>query len=260
MNAHTDPLLQALDASPAPVNFFLRDDDAGWADDRLLALLDTVADTGTPIDLAVIPGALQPALARTLLQRQRVQPLGLHQHGLHHHNHETAGRKCEFGTARSAQQRLDDIRQGRRRLQQQLGDALDPIFTPPWNRVADDVPGLLRGLGFAALSREHRAPPQDALAELPVHVDWSKHWRAAEVAGEAQPQQAADTVAQALADQVRTPPPAALDGRPAIGLMLHHAVMNVTELGTLAARLRRWTTHPRARWQPMRALINRPRT
>ena len=252
MNAGTDPLLQALDAAPAPVTFFLRDDDAGWADERLLALLDTVADTGTPIDLAVIPGALQPALARTLQQRQRGQPLGLHQHGLHHHNHETVGRKCEFGAARSAQQRLDDIRQGRRRLQQQLCDALDPIFTPPWNRVADDVPGLLRGLGFAALSREHRAPPQDELAELPVHVDWCKHWRAAEGAGDARPQQAAQAVAQALAEQVGAP------GSAAIGLMLHHAVMDDGELGVLAGHLRRWTRHPNARWQPMRALINRP--
>ena len=33
------------------MDVFLRDDDAGWADDRLLALLDVVAARGLPVHL-----------------------------------------------------------------------------------------------------------------------------------------------------------------------------------------------------------------
>jgi hypothetical protein len=37
-----NPLLKALDEAPTSVEFFLRDDDAGWDDDRLLADLCAV--------------------------------------------------------------------------------------------------------------------------------------------------------------------------------------------------------------------------
>jgi hypothetical protein len=49
-----DPVTAALDAAPAPVDVFFRDDDAGWATDRLLALLDRFAPHELPLDLAVI--------------------------------------------------------------------------------------------------------------------------------------------------------------------------------------------------------------
>ena len=64
---------------------FLRDDDAGWADGRLLALLDVLSASspprpdpgrGVPVDVAVIPDAVGPALARELLARPGI---GLHQ-------------------------------------------------------------------------------------------------------------------------------------------------------------------------------------
>ena len=38
------PVAAALDAAPAPVNVFFRDDDAGWDDGRLLELLGRFAD------------------------------------------------------------------------------------------------------------------------------------------------------------------------------------------------------------------------
>ena len=243
-----DPLLAALDALPghaAPVRFFIRDDDAGWADERLHALLDCTAQAGVPIDLAAIPQAVQPSLAAALHQRiDAGQQIGLHQHGLAHTNHEPEGRKCEFGAARNAAQRRDDLASGRARLQALFGSRLDDIFTPPWNRCTADTPALLAGLGVTALSRDRGATPQHDLAELPVDVDWCKQVRLADGDIDAAGQQAS----MALAALVQ---PGAI-----IGLMLHHAVMADAELAWLAAALPRWAAHGRAHWQPMRSLLN----
>jgi uncharacterized protein DUF2334 len=163
--------LQALDAAPAPVEVFLRDDDAGWADERLLTLLDAVEARGLPIDLAVIPRALGDDLARELRRR----PAGLHQHGLAHVNHEPEGiRKHEFGPSRSYAEQRADIEAGRALLHKRLGSRVAPIFTPPWNRCTADTGRCLAELGFSALSRESRAEPLGVpgLHELPVHLDW----------------------------------------------------------------------------------------
>jgi len=52
-----DPVRASLDGRAGPVAFFVRDDDGGWNDEALLALLDTVERRGVPIDLAWIPDA-----------------------------------------------------------------------------------------------------------------------------------------------------------------------------------------------------------
>ena len=118
----------------------------------------------------MIPAELDAGLARELRER----PVGLHQHGLAHVNHEREGRKCEFGPARDAAAQRRDIADGRERLAALLGDRVDPIFTPPWNRCTADTGRVLAELGFAVLSREARAEPLGVpgLAELPVSVDY----------------------------------------------------------------------------------------
>src|SRR5437588_13117714 len=97
-----DPLRAALDGAPGPVDFFLRDDDAGWSDERLLAMLELVDRHSLALDLAVIPQALTRSLAQSLIGRsgQSGGRLGLHQHGLAHRSHEPDGRKSEFGASR----------------------------------------------------------------------------------------------------------------------------------------------------------------
>ena len=104
MTAWLDPVREALDRAPAPVTLFFRDDDAGWRDDRLLALLDRFDDVCLPIDLALIPSEIGPESAAALASRVDSSGgrLGLHQHGFAHANHEPEGRKCEFGPSRSA--------------------------------------------------------------------------------------------------------------------------------------------------------------
>lgn len=229
MNAELAPLLAALDARPHTV--FIRDDDAGWDDERLLALLDAVR--GVPIDLAAIPEAVGEPLAAELRARIDAGGVAVHQHGFAHANHEAEGRKCEFGPARGAAPQRRDLERGRVRLHGLFCERLEPWFTPPWNRVAGHVPALLAELGYGALSRDRGAPAQQALPELAVDVDWTREHRAGGPAA-------------VVAAWVR----ALVPGRPC-GLMLHHAVMDETERATLARWLGVLARHPGVRWVSM---------
>jgi hypothetical protein len=239
-NGALDSLERALDAAPAPVTFFFRDDDGGWDDARLLALLDAHAEHGVPIDLALIPDAVGPALVAELTRRVgRGDAVGLHQHGRAHVNHEPAGRKCEFGPARLAVDQYTDIEAGKLRLAQCFGAAVDPIFTPPWNRCTQVTVVSLAALGFAALSRDRGAEALDThgLAEVPVSIDWCGR----------------PPARPTLPDLAERGARAARRGAP-VGIMIHHAVMDDesrAELGALLALLAR---HPHARCARMREL------
>jgi hypothetical protein len=159
------------------VQVFVRDDDAGWEDGRLLALLDVTQRAGVAIDLAAIPAALGPALAAELCARIDGAPwlVAVHQHGLQHLNHEPVGRKCEFGAGAQRQPRSARTwRRAGRRSPAWLGERLQPWFTPPWNRCGarrrrsagePRLPGAL-----ARPPRQRRA--SSALPELPVDIDW----------------------------------------------------------------------------------------
>ena len=201
-----DPVTAALDAAPGPVDVFFRDDDAGWGTDRLLGLLDAFARHDLPLDLAVIPAALDEELAAELRGRTARQRLHLHQHGYTHDNHEPEGRKHEFGPHRSRAEQQHDIAAGATRLRDLLGDT-DPIFTPPWNRCTADTGHALVELGFAVLSREARAEPLgiDGLREVPIRVDWVKP-------------DAIERLARALGAGGRA------------GVMFHHAEMDADDL------------------------------
>jgi hypothetical protein len=222
MGPWLQPVQEALDAADAPVRVFFRDDDAGWGDARLLALLDAFAAVSLPVDLAVIPLAIDTGLASEL----RARPVGLHQHGLAHVNHEREGRKHEFGPARDAAAQRRDIEEGRERLADLLGDRVDPIFTPPWNRCTADTGHALAELGFAVLSREAKAEPLrvPGLAELPVTADWVAAPSAAE-----------------LGDRIA----ASIRSAPAVGLMFHHAVMDTCDMARMGELLRLLAGHER---------------
>jgi ketosteroid isomerase-like protein len=234
--AWLDPLRNALDGGSTPVACFFRDDDVGWRHDRLGDLLDLFAELGLPLDLAAIPAALDHPAAHEL--RRRIERsegrLGVHQHGYAHANHEPSGRsKCEFGPARSREAQLRDIAAGRTRLALMLGPAVEPIFTPPWNRCTAATAGCLVELGFETLSREASAIPLDVpgLTELPVGVDWFKRRGGTrlpleEIAGLAA---------------------AAVESGGPVGVMFHHAKMDRAELDAAAELLTVLAEHERTR-------------
>ena len=205
MGSWLQPVEEAVDAAREPVRVFFRDDDAGWGDARLLALLDVFAARGLPVELAVIPLELDAGLAGELLARPGV---GLHQHGLAHTNHEREGRMCEFGPSRGLEAQRRDIETGRDRLTDLLGNRVDSIFTPPWNRCTPDTGSALAELGFRVLSRESQAEPLrvPGLFELPIQIDWVRF----------SPLELGARIARAIQS-----------GGP-VGLMFHHAVMDGT--------------------------------
>jgi peptidoglycan/xylan/chitin deacetylase (PgdA/CDA1 family) len=232
------PLEHALDAAPAPVDLFFRDDDAGWADDRLLALLDLFDEHRLPLDLAVIPAALDRGLA-TELRARAGDRLGLHQHGYAHRNHEPEGRRHEFGPSRTHAAQRRDVEAGATRLADLLGDdVLDPIFTPPWNRCTPTTGRCLLELGFAVLSRESRAAPLGlpGLRELPVAIDWVR----------LPPPDVATRLAAAVTN-VAVP----------TGVMFHHAEMDAAGRKRAGELLGLLAAHPRSRPMPMRTLSYR---
>jgi hypothetical protein len=229
-----DPVVAALDAAPAPVPWFFRDDDVGWRTDRVRVLVDRFERHGVPLDLAVIPHALRPGLAREL-RRRAGDGLAVHQHGLAHVNHEPEGRKQEFGPSRSREAQRRDIEAGRRMLADRLGDILQPIFTPPWNRCTAATGACLAELGFSVLSREARAEPLGVpgLRELPVRVDWVR----LEVVA---------LVARLVA--------AVGSGEP-VGVMFHHAEMDDDAMDRTGELLALVAGHERADARPMIALV-----
>ena len=237
------PITTALDQRRTPCKVFFRDDDAGWEDRRLFALLDLFARHGVAIDLAVIPAALTPALANALLQRigrHGRNGIGVHQHGHTHVNHETQGRKCEFGASRDYAAQRESIESGHGVLVASFGSLADRIFTPPWNRCTADTERALRDLGFAALSRDVTARPLEGatISEIPVAVDWCKLHPAG-----AAPQALAARIGDALAVEH-------------CGIMLHHAVMDDADLALLVQLLPLLRRQPMCRCVAMKDLLS----
>ena len=228
-----DPLRAALDARPTPVPFFFRDDDAGWDDPALEALLDVFEPHGLPLDVAAIPLAVTGRTVELLTTRQDRgrNDLRVHQHGLAHVNHEPEGRKCEFGVSRSPEQQRDDLARGRDVLRGLFGD-LPAVFTPPWNRCAPWTAEVLRELSFAVLSRDVSAGTAGVrgLLELPITVDWFAKRQKVPV----------DRVGRGelLAEAAGGPGP--------VGLMLHHEVMSPEDRADLGALLTLVSAHPAA--------------
>lgn len=241
-----DPVRAALDRRTAVSTFFFRDDDAGWADDRLFLLLDRVEAHGLPADVAVIPAAVTGPTARRLRSTARATRIRLHQHGFAHTDHQTEGRRCEFGDSRALDRQAADIRAGRDLVLAVFGDLLDPVFTPPWNRCRPETGEVLARAGLQVLSRDSTAPLLDRpdLAEVPVTVDWFGRRRKvpltrAEVAGR-------------IAEQV--------GGDDPVGVMLHHAVTDDEELARIDDLLHLVAAHPMATGSTIAALAARAPT
>jgi peptidoglycan/xylan/chitin deacetylase (PgdA/CDA1 family) len=244
MTAWLDPVRATLDERASPISVFIRDDDGGWNNERLYRLLDVTGRHGVPIDLAVIPDAVDASLARALRQCTTSGELvAVHQHGRSHVNHETAGRKSEFGASRSVAQQWDDIHAGQRRLLDLVGERVDPIFTPPWNRCTAETAACLAELGFEMLSRDADAKTfgVDGVRELPVHLDWSGRR-----GGAAGP----DAWGVRIAARFR-----AADAP--VGLMLHHAAMTPGDRRLLDELLQLLAGHAAVKFRSMAALGGR---
>jgi peptidoglycan/xylan/chitin deacetylase (PgdA/CDA1 family) len=233
LNDWLDPVRAALDASPDIVQFFFRDDDAGWDDEALWRLLDRGAAHGVHIDVAVIPSELDTHLAAGLRDRAAGGFVHLHQHGFRHTNHEITGRKCEFGASRSHDQQLADIADGQSVMNEHLHPYVEPVFTPPWNRCTAETAAVLLDLGFQILSRDRTAVPFEAggLGEIPVAIDWFAKRKGVPLT----PEQITGQIAGQITCRIGP-----------VGIMLHHAVTDLAQLELIDQLLTLVTSHPSA--------------
>jgi len=147
-----------------------RDDDAVAPTPELTALLQVAG--AAPVALAVIPAEASRELPGFLDNAPQVAVL---QHGWRHTNHAAAGAKrSEFPARRAEAAVVDELAEGRERLETLFGPRALPVLVPPWNRFAAEFVPLLTKTGIRGLSsmasRQAAALPPN-IASMDVHLD-----------------------------------------------------------------------------------------
>ena len=149
-----------------------RDDDAVAATSQLTRLLHLAETLDMPAHLAVIPAHARDSLAKTVTGTPYLIPLA---HGWAHENHAPAPeKKAEFGPHRPVPEMLDQARRSLETLSSFFGDRLQPVFVPPWNRIAPNVTAGLAAVGFTTLSTftpRHAPEVAPGLAQINTHLD-----------------------------------------------------------------------------------------
>ncbi|MCK5070043.1 MAG: polysaccharide deacetylase family protein [Desulfocapsa sp.] len=166
---------KGLSNGTGTANIFFRADDIGAPGKQFDQLIELFQKNGLPLCLAVVPTWLTPTRFTTLqsLTGEKSLQWCWHQHGWLHRNHETEGKKQEFGPARPASSQILDLKRGRDRLRSLMGNNFAPFFTPPWNRCSIDSLNGLESLGFKAVSRSKNAKPVSSsiLPDLQINID-----------------------------------------------------------------------------------------
>lgn len=200
------------------MTLFFRADDAGWGHERFERLAALFAGRGQRLNAAAIP--LACLQSRPPLPPRALEAVEFHSHGWAHLDHESAGKKCEFGPARAPETVARELEQSRAACAELFGERYFPAFVPPWNRIDERFVSLLPAAGFRALSRDGAARAgMPGLVELNVRVDLHTSRAPAPASPEA--------VLEAVS---AFPGPA--------GIMLHHARMGDADFAFLDALLR----------------------
>jgi hypothetical protein len=130
-----------------PTLVFFRNDDVGPMEPGLAELGELFLARGLPLTQAVVPAALTPESAAWL----RAAPAQLReviQHGLAHAWHD----RGEFGGRRSAEEQRREIAQGRRILEQAVGERFFAAMAFPWHLYNQASVTALAQCGFAVMS------------------------------------------------------------------------------------------------------------
>jgi len=192
---------------------FFRADDIGIPSKSFSHLIQCFTTHAAPLCLAAVP--VWTTKDRLQQLRREVTARSTqwfwHQHGYAHYNHETKGKKQEFGDSRTADSINSNLKKGKNRLEELLGKDFHPVFTPPWNRCNETTLKSLAANGFIAVSRSLGVLPYATfLPDFQVNVDL--HTRK-----ETDPQSGLHNFLAELEDGLAS-------GR--CGIMLHHQRMN----------------------------------
>ncbi|MFZ1426048.1 MAG: polysaccharide deacetylase family protein [Geminicoccaceae bacterium] len=236
-------LRAALDALPAPVVLWWRDDDAGRDHPRLATLLDLSAAHGIPICLAVVPDWLTDACAERIRHAQFATVV---QHGVAHADHAVPpNKKIELGGTANRAELGAALLQRRERLADAFGDRFVPALVPPWNRIAPELIPALPSLGFAGLSvygPRRAASPAPGLRLVNTHVDLIA-WR------DGSRSLGPTEIMEQLAQMIETG-----TGEP-LGILSHHLAMDASSFAALDHLLAGVLDHPHVRWAQVGALF-----
>jgi peptidoglycan/xylan/chitin deacetylase (PgdA/CDA1 family) len=229
--------LEQQQAAGKTVAVFFRDDDVDEDEASLRRLLSLFAAKNVPVILGVIPARL--TTAGIALLQQFSASAELVQHGWQHVNHETTGRKCEFGASRSFEEQLTDLARGQARMNEAFG----AHWFPAWNRCTDETYQALAQLDFQVLSklRESNAPLTGfPFQEISVTLDLYRWKDGAQL-------KPIDELVPDLAQQMRQDTP--------IGIMLHHKVMSDDAFTFLAALLEEFSRYTSVRFHRFQSLL-----
>lgn len=226
---------------------WLRDDDAVAASPQLDRLLNRCARAGIPLGLAVIPADAEPSLADALAGHAFVTPLV---HGWSHTDHAAPGRKkCEFGPERPPEIRRAEAGRGLSTLRALFGDRVLPLFVPPWNRMAPDMPACLSASGYRAVSAFGPSPAkQDGIVWVNTHLDLID-WRGTRSAVPL------DALLDLLCRELRDRREGRRNPAEPIGLLTHHRVHDEAIWDLLDRLLERLAVHPALEWPDIGSLV-----
>ncbi|MEP2919126.1 MAG: polysaccharide deacetylase [Sulfitobacter sp.] len=216
MKIDWSPLLAELglwrrEGLPLPV--WWRDDDAVAETPALSRLQRLSEDLGVAVHVAVIPGRLEDSLLPAMTSGVPMV------HGWTHISHSPQGVKnAEFGQPRK--EAAGELVQAMAVMQAAFGEALLPVFVPPWNRIDASIIAQLKAAGYAGLSTygPRKAPlAAEGVAQINTHIDpifWKGH------RGLAEPETLIAGIVQTLRDR-RT---GRTDATEPLGLLTHHLV------------------------------------
>lgn len=234
--------LEAWQDQALTLPLWWRDDDAIAPTAQLGQLHALSENLGLPVHLAVIPRDAIAALARDVSSSPQLIPVV---HGWAHQNHAPKGdKKAEFGMHRPVQKCLEDAARGLHTLQELFGEALTPMFVPPWNRISDDVISGLAGLGYSSLSTftprtHHKAAA--GLTQINTHID-PIHWKGDRSL--VPPQQLLDQVSRQLHNRRL----GLADNAEPYGILTHHLVHDAAIWSFTQALISRLLAGPARPW------------
>lgn len=212
---------QGLSTGKGEAQVFFRADDIGICGQQFASLIALFQKHSMPLCLAVVPTWInQSSFAElTAVTGTTSRQWCWYQHGWLHRNYEQQGKKQEFGPARSAALLHSDLKKGKERLEDYLGDSFSPFFTPPWNRCSQETLEGLLTLGYLAVSRSSNAKPPSPQGLPDIQVNIDLHTRK-----EANP----ETDLQELLNEITS---GIADGT--AGIMIHHQRMNAAAFSFL---------------------------
>jgi hypothetical protein len=161
--------------SSKEIIIFFRADDIGVPSNNYSRMMELFLKYKASLCLAVVPSWLTKLRWKTMgyFAQQGKNLFCWHMHGYRHTNHETQGKKFEFGQSRSSKELFNDLLKGYQRLESIMDKSLTPIFTPPWNRCSLETMQVLQKIGIRGISRSYgvKPLPPKGFKDFPIHVD-----------------------------------------------------------------------------------------